>query len=1014
MLRSRLDRAFVRYTRTGDPAALARVFDGCAAELYRLGWHLLGDRHAAEDLVQQTFVVAIEQRATFASEHSRGGVLGWLCGILTNRALHVRRMMRQRAAKVGPATDVVVDAVAEVAARELSSTVATAVRGLPEPYRQVLLLHLVHELTPQEVAEALARPGATVRTQLARGLAMLRKVLPVGLAGVAMGAVPAPLGLGAVRAAVLQRAGEGVVVSTAGAAIGTFVGVLVMKKLLAVIVVLLAVLWSWSWWTNDLAVPPAVQSTNAASPVTIERVLLADGEAAPNPLQREAVAVPAAVRAGLEVAVRWHDGSPAASVAVRCRPLPLDTEPWLRTVRTDERGIAWFAELWPGKVQVLADRGGAAVEVELATGGAARAEITIPRGQDVRGRVVDVDERPVAGASVWMSVAPNSDDGEPVATSGADGTFAIRSAGEWYSVTATAPGLGCARPSFVEVAHADRELVVVLRPAPGVLLGTVVDGKGQPVADARVLVGVTMANSASGQHRRILGRIIGQDVWPSRFLRTDGEGRFRCEGLPPLPWPVWVGSSGFAPVRQLVEVLAIGETHTTIRLGCGATMSGRITDPGGQPVVGADISLWPLLPPSHAQIGLGMDVFNGPPLWANRRAATDAAGRYELCSVMAAKMRVSAWCGNGSTHAEITFAEGQVETWDAVITAPSVLHGLVVDSVGKPLGNWNVSIEGDKTSDGTVTDAQGAFRMGAVPEGTLRLRAQPYRPFVGVTIPVGEFRASDSPVRLVVPREQVPTGSLRGRLLAPDGSPCAKCTVRARHRGLQVETWRSTDDEGRFELAGLTDGTYMLAAETSSNRFGELVLGPFDVVDSKVTDIGEFRFLQPGTFAVELVDAAGRRLPDAWVTLHELGTDSPRSSGLEHQEGRARGNLPPGRWLVAMRQPGTLAAQEVDIRSGETTELRFVVPDGLPFLLRVPAAARERGELRQLWRDANGRLLRDCRIDSDAPGKDVRLSAPSGRYTLEVRDQEGRAASTTFDLRPSIEPQIVELPLPAR
>lgn len=53
MLRSRLDRAFVRYARTGDPGALARVFDGCAAELYRIGFHLVGDRHLAEDLVQQ-------------------------------------------------------------------------------------------------------------------------------------------------------------------------------------------------------------------------------------------------------------------------------------------------------------------------------------------------------------------------------------------------------------------------------------------------------------------------------------------------------------------------------------------------------------------------------------------------------------------------------------------------------------------------------------------------------------------------------------------------------------------------------------------------------------------------------------------------------------------------------------------------------------------------------------------------------------------------------------------------
>jgi len=122
----------------------------------------------------------------------------------------------------------------------------------------------------------------------------------------------------------------------------------------------------------------------------------------------------------------------------------------------------------------------------------------------------------------------------------------------------------------------------------------------------------------------------------------------------------------------------------------------------------------------------------------------------------------------------------------------------------------------------------------------------------------------------------------------------------------------------------------------------------------------------------------------------------------------------PGRWLIATWPQFTLAAMEVDIRSGETTELRFVVPDSLPFLLRVPAAARDRGQLRQLWRDANGRLLRDCRVDSDAPGKDVPLSAPPGHYTLEIQDQDGRTASCTFDLRPAAKPQVVELPLPPR
>ena len=65
-----------------------------------------------------------------------------------------------------------------------------ALRGFPEPYRQVLLLHLQHGLSGAEIADALARPAATIRSQVHRGLEMLRKALPAIYAGVALTAVP--------------------------------------------------------------------------------------------------------------------------------------------------------------------------------------------------------------------------------------------------------------------------------------------------------------------------------------------------------------------------------------------------------------------------------------------------------------------------------------------------------------------------------------------------------------------------------------------------------------------------------------------------------------------------------------------------------------------------------------------------------------------------------------------------------------------------------------------------------
>ena len=62
MIRAREDRWFDRYRRNGDPRLLARVFDRTAPELWKVAAHLCRDRHAVEDAVQGTFLVAIEAR----------------------------------------------------------------------------------------------------------------------------------------------------------------------------------------------------------------------------------------------------------------------------------------------------------------------------------------------------------------------------------------------------------------------------------------------------------------------------------------------------------------------------------------------------------------------------------------------------------------------------------------------------------------------------------------------------------------------------------------------------------------------------------------------------------------------------------------------------------------------------------------------------------------------------------------------------------------------------------------
>jgi RNA polymerase sigma-70 factor (ECF subfamily) len=199
----RLDRWFARFRARGDAKALAKVFDATAPELYRIATHLAKDLHAAEDLVQSTFLAAIEGRESW--DESRE-VMAWLVGILARQAAYERR---RRARTLEPdrlEQREVPEPGERLEAQELSAELTRAIDGIPALCREVLLEHLKQGKTPQEIARDLGRAPGTVRVQLHRALEMVRKALPAGLATGGMIAAVPTRGLSAVRAVVVSSA----------------------------------------------------------------------------------------------------------------------------------------------------------------------------------------------------------------------------------------------------------------------------------------------------------------------------------------------------------------------------------------------------------------------------------------------------------------------------------------------------------------------------------------------------------------------------------------------------------------------------------------------------------------------------------------------------------------------------------------------------------------------------------------------------------------------------------------
>ncbi len=247
-MQSEADQLFLRWRDRGDAGALARVFDLAAPALLRLALHLVGDTAAAEDLVQATFVTAMERAAAFDGIRPLDP---WLAGILTNHARGLKRDARRIDINVDASTAIESrldldehTPLASALAAEESAALTKAVDALPEPYRAVMLLRLRHGMKDADIAHVLDRSPGAVRVQLHRGREMLRKLLPASLVASAM-LIESGRGLAAVKSEVLLAAG-----SRLGVAAGITGGVLVGKKLAAIVAVCLCLLLGLIAWRS--------------------------------------------------------------------------------------------------------------------------------------------------------------------------------------------------------------------------------------------------------------------------------------------------------------------------------------------------------------------------------------------------------------------------------------------------------------------------------------------------------------------------------------------------------------------------------------------------------------------------------------------------------------------------------------------------------------------------------------------------------------------------------------------
>jgi RNA polymerase sigma-70 factor (ECF subfamily) len=130
-----------------------------------------GDRHAAEDIVSETFLGAV--RGLKELNPDGGSFYGWLMGVARHKLGDWRRRQRLRrtvptdeGGPVDPAADADPRAAAESA--ETDAAVAEALTGLADDERLVLEWKYITELTVREIAARLGKTPKAVEALLYR------------------------------------------------------------------------------------------------------------------------------------------------------------------------------------------------------------------------------------------------------------------------------------------------------------------------------------------------------------------------------------------------------------------------------------------------------------------------------------------------------------------------------------------------------------------------------------------------------------------------------------------------------------------------------------------------------------------------------------------------------------------------------------------------------------------------------------------------------------------------------
>ena len=148
-------------------------------DVYALARYLLRDAVDADDAVQECYLRALRHFDTYRGP----AIKPWLLAILKNVCMaEFARRNRQPAPAEAELDESEIplwqepEATAEAALlrRADGDTIRRLLDGLPQPFRETIVLREINDLSYREIADIVGAPVGTVMSRLARARAMLR------------------------------------------------------------------------------------------------------------------------------------------------------------------------------------------------------------------------------------------------------------------------------------------------------------------------------------------------------------------------------------------------------------------------------------------------------------------------------------------------------------------------------------------------------------------------------------------------------------------------------------------------------------------------------------------------------------------------------------------------------------------------------------------------------------------------------------------------------------------------